>query len=35
MLEIPDNLYQRLQHFAQLTGCQVENLMLHTLTASR
>jgi len=28
MLEIPDNLYQRLQHVAQLTGCPLENLLL-------
>jgi len=34
MLEIPDNLYQRLQHVAQLTGCPLENLLLQTLTAN-
>jgi len=34
MLEIPDSLYQRLQHFAQLTGRPLENLMLQALTAN-
>lgn len=33
-LNIPDSLYQRLQHFAQLAGHPLENLLLQTLTAS-
>jgi hypothetical protein len=33
-LDIPDKLYQRLQHVAQLAGRSLENLMLQTLTAN-
>ena len=33
MLEIPDGLYQRLQHFAHLGGNPFEKLVLQTLSA--